>query len=1139
MKHKTTFEKLPQANTGRSKNWKTLRAICLLLFLSVSFTAYSQITVNVKDISLRASLKKIEQVSNYKFFYNESLPELNRKVSLNVKDATIEQTMQQLLGGMDLAYKKEQDNVIVLIRKAQDKSITKKITGTVVDEKGEPVIGASIVIKGESHGTITDFDGKFTLADVPEKGILTVSYIGYKTVDLSATGQTFVKVVLQEDSKMIDEVVVVGYGVQSQKLVTTSISKVKMENIDQGNDYNPIKMLQGRVAGVNISSASGTPGEAPNVTVRGIGSVSGGSSPLYVVDGIPSEKYPNLNPNDIESMEVLKDASAAAIYGSRANAGVVLITTKSGQQGKTKIEVSGRYGFAYLASDIEMANSMEYMNTMQAAIDNYNVQMGANLQLYVPSQIQETNWVKEISRKNSKTGTGSISISGGNEKTTFFASLGANTQEGYLNKSSYDQYNMRAKFTHKINNLFKLNMNMAGSASRSDLLEETSTSLKVLRTAREEQPWYSPYKEDGTSYKVNGTDILRHNPVMLINEEDWVAKKYQLSGVFSIDVTPFKGFKYTPTVSVYGILDNTSKKLSDKHDARKNSSGWGALAEQKDQSFRYVIDNIFSYNNEWNKLIYSVMLGHSFEKYTYEQFGAKSDNYANGAFPSSNFDLINAGPNIYAGNISYTSYALESYFGRIALNWDNKYILNASLRSDGSSRFAKNKRYGYFPSASFAWRASNEEFFPKNKYVNDAKLRLSWGMTGSMAGVSNYAPLSLISAGGASYNGSAGFQISQDARALTWEKASQFNIGFDIEMFQSRLTLNIDMFYQKTTDLLFKKPVNATTGYTTLQSNIGSLENKGLELALNGKIFTGKFKWDLGGNISFVKNKLLSLIEGNDMYIVPSSGSNLLGGSMHALINGQPISTFYMLKMEGIYQRDDEVPAKLYAKGVRAGDVKYFDYNEDGDISDADRMNVGKAIPDFYGGITSNFSYKGFDLSLFGQFSVGGKVMSAWRGVNGSEGTDHLGLALSNVKVNDRGESVEQYFNVSKEVANGYWRGEGTSNTIPRPVRIGVHTGYDYDYNVQTSTRYLEDASYFKLKTVTLGYTLPESVVKKLRVNSLRVYVSADNLLTLTKYSGYDPETSFSGSPGDSNYGVDFGLQPVLRTFIFGLNLNF
>lgn len=602
MENRTPFVKLPQSTAGRSKNWRTLRAICLLLFMSISLTAYSQITVDLKDISLRASLKKIEQVSNYKFFYSESLPELSWKVSLNVRDVTIDQTMTRLLEGMELTYKKEQENVIVLIRKTQSKQLTKKVTGTVVDANGEPIIGASIVIKGESHGTITDFDGKFALPDVPEKAVLTISYIGYKTVNLATTDQTLVKVVLEEDSKMIDEVVVVGYGVQSQKLVTTSISKVKMENIDQGNDYNPIKMLQGRVAGVNISSASGTPGETPNITVRGIGSVSGGSSPLYVVDGIPSEKYPNLNPNDIESMEVLKDASAAAIYGSRANAGVVLITTKSGQQGKTKIEVSGRYGFASLASDIEMANSTEYMNTMQAAIDNYNVQMGTNLQLYIPSQIQETDWVKEISRKNSKTGAGSISISGGNEKTTFFASLGANTQEGYLNKSKYDQYNMRAKFSHKINSIFKLNMNLAGSASRSDLLEETSTSLKVLRTAREEQPWYSPYKEDGTSYKVNGTDILRHNPLMLINEEDWVAKKYQLSGVFSIDVTPFKGFKYTPTVSAYGILDNVSKKLSDKHDARKNSSGWGALAQQKDQSFRYVIDNVFSYNNEWNKL---------------------------------------------------------------------------------------------------------------------------------------------------------------------------------------------------------------------------------------------------------------------------------------------------------------------------------------------------------------------------------------------------------------------------------------------------------------------------------------------------------------------------------------------------------
>lgn len=1121
----------------KPKNPRSIRGLSLAVFLGISLNLFSQISVTVENTSLRDALKKIEQVSDYKFFYNEKLAELDQPVSLRVQNGSIEETLGKILAGKELTYEQKSNHLIVLLPASSAPQKKKIVSGLVVDESGQPVIGASILEEGTNNGTITDMDGKFTLT-VPETSQLTLSYIGYKSLTLPATDRQWAKISLKEDSKMIDEVVVVGYGVQSQKLVTTSISKVKMDNIDQGNEINPIKMLQGRVSGVNISSGSGSPGEAPNVTVRGIGSVSGGSSPLYVVDGIPSEKYPNLNPNDIESMEVLKDASAAAIYGSRANAGVIIITTKSGKEGKTKVDVSGRFGFARLANDIEMANSAEYRQTMQAAIDNYNVQRGTNLSFYVPSEIQETNWVKEISRRSALTGTGSISVSGGNERTTFFTSLGANMQEGYLNKSKYNQYNLRAKFSQKINNIFKLNMNLAGAASRTSLLEETSTSLKVLRTAREEQPWYGPYKADGAAYKVNGTDILRHNPVMLINEEDWTADKYQLSGIFSVEVTPFKGFKYTPTISMYGILDNESKKLTDKHDARKNSNGWGALAQQRDQSFRYVIDNIFSYNNEWKQLIYSVMVGHSFEKYQYDRLGAKSDNYAGGAFPSSSFNLINAGSNIYAGDISFTSYALESYFGRIALNWDNKYILNASLRSDGSSRFAPKKRYGYFPSASLAWRASNESFFPKNNYVNDVKIRFSWGMTGSMAGVNNYAPLSLISANGGSYNGAAGFQLAQDARDLTWEKASQFNLGFDIDLFSSRMTLHIDMFYQKTTDLLFDKPVNSTTGYTTLQSNIGSLENKGLELALNGKILTGDFKWDLGGNISFVNNKLLHLIEGTERYIVPSNGSNLLGGSMHALINGQPISTFYMLKMEGIYQRDEDVPAKLFAKGVRAGDVIYEDVNGDGDISDADRQNVGKAIPDFYGGITSNFSYKGFDLSLFAQFSVGGKVLAAWRGVNGTEGTDHLGLAVSNVKVSDRGEPVEQFFNVSKEVANGYWRGEGTSNSIPRPVRIGVHTGYSYDYNVQTSTRYLENASYFKLKTVSLGYTLPQTVCKKMKMNSLRLYVSVDNLWTLTHYSGYDPETSFSGSPGDSNYGVDFGLQPTLRTFMFGVNLN-
>jgi TonB-linked SusC/RagA family outer membrane protein len=1011
------------------------------------------------------------------------------------------------------------------------------VSGTVTDANREPLAGVSIVVKGTALGTATDRNGKFNI-QTNLGDVLQISYIGYVTQTVAVDNEKVLNIVLEEDDKVLEEVVVIGYGTQSQKLITNSISKLKMDGVDPGNDYNPIKMLQGRVTGINIASSSGMPGADPNVIVRGIGSITGNSAPLYVVDGIPSETYPRLNTDDIESMEVLKDASAAAIYGSRANMGVILITTKSGKSGKTEINVSGRIGFGSIAKDIPMANTAEYTKAMQTAINNYNAQMGTSLPFYIPSKIEETDWIDLVSRDVAHSQAVSIGISGGNEKTTFYTSYGYDNQEGYLLKSNYKQNTLRAKFGHKINDFLKLNMNLAGAFSRRDMLEEEMTSLKIIRTTREEQPWYSPYLEDG-SYKANGVMITRHNPIMLINEEDWILQKSQLSGIFNVEVTPFKGFKYTPSVSIYNILDDESKKISDRHDARKNTAGWAALTQQKDQSMRYVIDNIFSYNFNWEKLAVSAMAGHSFEKYEYEQFGAMSENYANGSYPSSSFDVINAGANIYPANINYTGYAMESYFGRIALNWDNRYIFNSSIRRDGSSRFAKESRYGNFPSASLAWYISNEDFYKFKDYINDLKLRISWGMTGSMAGISNFAPLSLIKAGGGSYNKVAGFQISQDAQNLTWEKSSQYNIGADIEFFDARLALNIDGFYQKTTDLLYRKPVFSTTGNTSIESNIGSLANKGLELGLNGKILTGDFKWNMGINFSYVKNELLSLIDGVDEYIVPAEGSNLLGGAMHILKKGEPVSSYYMLKMNGIYQYDEDVPAKLYAKGVRAGDIIYDDYDRDGDITDADRQLTGKATPDFFGGITSGMSYKGFDLSVFAQYAIGSKILAVWKGMNGTEGTEHLGIGFTSTIKTGQGETTEQFFNISKEAATHYWDGPGTSNAMPRPVRRGTHTGYTYDYNVLPSTRYLEDASYFKIKTVTLGYTLPKGLLQKVKISSLRVYLSADNLFTFTKYSGYEPEASYTGTPGAANYGIDFGMQPTLRTFLAGISFKF
>ncbi len=1024
-----------------------------------------------------------------------------------------------------------------------------EIKGQVKSETDQPIANATVVIKSQSTafttGTQSDSLGNFYFKNLPAGGsyVITVSFVGFETQTVAvnardAAAGSLLSIRLVTEAKSLEQVVIVGYGSQSKTTISSSISTVKMSDVDQGATQNGVKMLQGRAAGVNIITPSGRPGAAPVVMVRGVGSISGGSSPLYVVDGIPNESFPNINPNDIEQMEVLKDAASASIYGSRANSGVIIITTRSGKAGKTVVNASYKSGWGKVYNDIKMANSQQYADVMQVAMDNYNAQRGTSLTYYIPTDIEETNWVDEISRPSARNQSFDINLAGGNDKTKFFTSFGYFQQEGILKTSEFQQFNLRFKISHEISKYLKLNVNISGSAAPERMLEETSTSLKILRTAREEQPWYSPYLPDG-SYKANGSMIIRHNPVMLINEADWRSTAYEGLANVGLEFTPVKGFKYTPSISAYGWLVNEKKKLTEKMVARATSAGWGAIAQDRNLGNRYVLDNIFSYENNVGDLSYKLMAGHSYEKYAYDAFGAYSDNYANGAYPSSSFDLINAGSNIFpSAGIGYTAYNIESYIGRLNLDYKGRYLFNASIRRDGSSRFSKDKRYGTFPAASLGWIITKEPFWNSdNRTLSFLKARVSYGVTGSMAGIGNFAPLSLVRSG-SSYNGQGGFVISQDAQNVTWEKAKQFDIGIDAELLNGRISFTADYFVQNTTDLLYNRPIFSTSGYTSVASNIGSLRNSGLEFAAEAKILTGDLKWTLGGNISFVQNQLRSLYENMDMYIVPASGSNLLGGQVHALINGKSIGAFYMHEQLGIYQYDADVPAKLFAKGVRAGDVIYRDLNGDGDITEDDRLYVGKATPDFYGGITSSLSFKGFELNIFGQFSKGNQVFASWRGANGTEGTDHLGNALANVR-SASGTTVTQFFGISEHAATTYWNGPGTSNTTPRPIRQGAFSGYSYGYNNLTSTRFLEDASYFKIRTLTLAYNLPTSLTGKWHIGGARLFCSVDNLLTFTKYSGYDPEQSFSSNPGHSNYGVDFGLQAALRTVLFGVNIKF
>jgi TonB-dependent starch-binding outer membrane protein SusC len=778
----------------------------------------------------------------------------------------------------------------------------REVKGLVRDENGQPVRSVSVLAKNNTTnftaGAQTDSMGMFRILNLPAGGpySFTFSYVGFETQVL--TGYTIKEnanislvVKLKPNSNSLDNVVVIGYGTAKRREISSSIATVKMDDVDQGSGYNPIKMLQGRATGVNVISPSGQPGARPIVLIRGVSSISGSSGPLYVIDGIPNENYPNLNPNDIESMEVLKDASASAIYGSRANGGIVIITTKQGRAGKTKVEFDSRVGWGTVLKDIEMANSEEYARVMQLAVDNFNKQRGTNLPYYKPAanEIQETNWVKEISNSVAKNSSHNISLSGGNDKTVYYSSFGFFNQEGALQRSSFEQFSYRMNLSHRLNKIFKLNTNLSVTYAKNNLLEEESSGLKVLRTAREEQPWYNPYLPNG-DYKVNGNYILRHNPVMLINEETWWRKRYEGLASISLDVTPFKGFKYTPAVRLYGILDDERKTLTEKMVARSLSAGWGAIAQDRDMGSRYVIENMFNYSNKAGKLAYNITAGHSFEKYQYEGFGAFSDNYANGAFPSSGFEVINAGPNIFpSGGIGYNAYALESFIGRAGFTYNDKYVLNTSVRADGASKFARDKRYGTFPTVSAAWLASKEGFFENIKAISDLKLRASYGVTGSIQGVNNFASLSLVSAGGNAYNGQGGFAVSQDGQPVTWEKSKQMNLGLDVSFLRGNLGFSADFFKQRTEDLLYNRPIVATSGYTTIAANVGTLENKGMEFAVNGKMKFGDFTWDVNANISIIDNKLLKLWDDVPLAIVPSSGSNLYGGQMHALITGRPI----------------------------------------------------------------------------------------------------------------------------------------------------------------------------------------------------------------------------------------------------------
>ena len=992
--------------------------------------------------------------------------------------------------------------------------VTKKnVNGTIVDKDGNPLIGVTIFEKGTDNGCITDFNGQYQLSLSNRDAVIVISYVGYKTQELKGD-QLVEKIVLEEDAVALDELVVVGYAVQKKKELTGSTSSLKASDKKLSVTTSLDQMMQGNLSGVNITNASGMPGGAVRVSIRGVGSINGSNEPLFVIDGIPVSNSDNsgvngrfggsvqnplsmLNPNDIESIDVLKDAAATAIYGSRATNGVVMVTTKRGKKGqRTTVNLSASYGLQSLPKEIEMADSDLYLTVRNEAVNNYNTQnnLKPGDNLYKTLEVNprpgqpDTDWIDLITHDQAAVQNYEVSVSSGSEKTRFYSSLGYFDQEGIILTNRFRRYSLRTNVDHDISNAFQTGVSIALSKTINNRVPNDNVGNGIFTRSIEQRPFDVPFKEDGR-YMIGGVDIPRHNGIQVLNEQKSKNEWYRVLANAYLTIKLLEGLEYKLSLSGDIRYSNDYLKLTKDH---PYGSPKGEITDYRSMMQNYLIDNTLTYTKQIKDFNFTALGG-----YSMQEINTDASSIVGKDFPSSQFDYINAAGRINSASTTGGKNRLISTFFRLNMGYADRYLFTFSIRADGSSKFADGNQWGTFPSVSGAWRISNESFFPKDGIL---KLRASWGMTGNQEGIGNYDSRSLAN-GGHNYNGQDGIAITTLANPdLKWEKSDQTNIGLDLSLFNDRVTVGMDYFIKNTKDLLYDRPLHTTTGFSSITQNIGSMRNTGFEFNVEShNIMNDRFSWDTQFNISTIKNKLTSLIDEKPIPV-----------GNHVLQVGQPIGSFYMYKMDGIYQDNQEVPEKLYAKGVRAGDIKYADKDNDGDLTPADKEIVGKPLPDFFGGLTNRFRYGNFDLTIFNTFSVGNDVYAT--GMGGIDAVGH------------------NNYGMRKDIAANRWTGPGTNNSIPRAM-ISTH-------NTQASTYLLHDGSYFKFKDVTLGYTLPSNLTQKLNISNMRVYLSAQNLWTISSYPGYDPEVSYSVN-NSKTMGEDAMTVPQLRTFVCGFNLTF
>ena len=997
---------------------------------------------------------------------------------------------------------------------------TGSLVGTITDAEGTPLIGATIKVLGTDVSVASNTDGQYRLQIAPGTYTVEVSYISFQTkqqsgVLIQAEASTNLDFTLEDGIGELNEVVVVGYGQNLRRNLTTAVSSVKPEDIAGRNVASANQLLQGQVAGVNLTSSNGTPGGNSRVSIRGVSSINGDNEPLYVIDGIPLSKATAsynfsgeyrqdplslINPSDIETIDVLKDAAATAIYGSRGTNGVIIITTKQGKKGTPSVSLNQQSGMSIMPKTLDLLSPSEFIAMQTEATENFNRDMGYspgstgfididNVLGVVPDDPYDVNWQDMIIRNQANTHQTDISLSGGNDRVNYFTSGGYQYQEGMIKQSSLRRYSVRNNIDYKPNEVFNFGINLNGNYTKSTSIPNGEQGTALFQRSLEQRPYDRPLLADG-SYAVGGKDILRHNALIILEQDHTEDKNFQgLVNVFA-NVHFLKHFTFRSSYNTELRLGNGHRRQGFEHPYNPK----GYVNDIRNYRYSGTFDNTLTFKNTWDDLDVEVMAGHSYFEDTY------NFNQASGTeFPSDDFKHITSAT-IQTGDEDAEYYTMESYIGRLSLAYKNRYLLSATARYDGSSKFAKDNRYATFPSVSLGWVFSEESFIKSPDWLSFGKLRLSWGKTGNQDGIGNYAYLPLA-AGGYNYNALTGLSVTNIGNPdLMWETSEQKNIGIDLSFLSGRISFSYDYFDKVSDNLLYNVPVLATSGFTSRTSNIGSMQNKGHEFSLSStNIRREKFQWSTNFNIAFIRNQVTSLI-GDDPILI---------GGWNAIIVGQPLGAMYGYVHQGIYQTLDEIPQTLQDQGVRPGDVRFKDVDDNGIINSEDMQVIGSALPKFNGGLTNTFNIGAFDVSLFTTFSVGNDIASAWR-----NGLDHMGAR-------DYNALAKTYYE--------RWTGPGSSNTVPRVTKSG--------YNLKNSSYYVEDASYLRVKSLTLGYRLPNSWTQGIGLNNVRVFATGVNLLTFTGYTGYDPEASMNTDA--RSYGVDNLVTPQPRSFMLGVNVNF